>query len=89
MSKTAIKWYVYWDNGANASGTLPGGFDTEAEAQAYADQWARERNLEDLGFTDADVEERGGEGCYAAEVRWQEIGPEPDEEELIRREPWE
>jgi hypothetical protein len=83
------KYFVNWDNGGEASGTFPQAFDTEAEAQAFADQWAEERNLEDLGLTDEDVEERGGEGCYTAEVIEEEIGPEPDEEELIRREPWE
>ncbi len=59
---------VNWDNGGEACGTFPYTFDTEEEAQAWADGWARERNFEDLGFDEAEVEERGGEGCYTAEV---------------------
>lgn len=59
---------VLWDNGAEACGEFPYTFDTEEEAQAWADNWARERNFEDLGLDEAEVEERGGEGCYTAEV---------------------
>jgi hypothetical protein len=84
-----IKYYVKWDNGNGACGTLPQAFDTETEAQAYADEWAHQSNLEVLGLTDKDVEERGGEGCYTAQVVAVDITPEPDEEELFKREPWE
>jgi hypothetical protein len=63
-----MKYAVNWDNGNSACGTFPDRFDTEAEAEAFADYWARERNLEDLGMTDEDVEACGGEGCYTAEV---------------------
>ena len=69
---------VYWDNGGEACGTFPYEFDTEADAQEWADNWARERNLEDLGLDDAEVEERGGEDCYTAEVI--EVEDEPDTE---------
>lgn len=62
------KFAVNWDNGNGACGTFPERFDTEAEAEIWADNWARERNLEDLGLPEDEVEERGGEGCYTAEV---------------------
>ena len=62
------KYAVNWDNGNGACGTFPERFDAEAEAEEFATDWARERNLEELGLDDAAVEERGGEGCYTAEV---------------------
>ena len=62
------KYVVNWDNGASDCGTIPGSFDTEAEAQTFADQWANERNLLDLGLMPEQVEACGGEGCYTAEV---------------------
>jgi len=66
--RLTTKYAVNWDNGSEACGTFPERFDTEAEAEEFATNWARERNLEDLGLDDAAVEERGGEGCYTAEV---------------------
>ena len=69
---------VNWDNGAEACGTFPNDFDTETEAQEWADNWANERNLEDLGLTPEDVDELGGAGCYTAEVI--EVEDEPDNE---------
>jgi len=80
---------VNWDNGNGACGTFPNKFESEADAQAFADNWMNDRNLEDLGLTLQDVEERGGEGCYTAEVIEIEEPDGPDEEELIKREPWE
>jgi len=65
---TTTKYAVNWDNGASACGTFPDRFATEEEAETFAENWARERNLEDLGLTDEQVEELGGEGCYTAEV---------------------
>ena len=62
------KYAVYWDNGNSACGTFKERFDTWEEAEQWADNWARERNLEDLGMNDAEVEECGGEGCYTAEA---------------------
>jgi len=76
------KYAVNWDNGASDCGTFKERFDTEAEAQEWADNWANERNLEDLGLTPEQVDERGGEDCYTAEVIELEEGPEPDPEEL-------
>lgn len=70
------KYAVNWDNGAEACGTFPERFDTYEEAEAFAEYWARERNLEDLGMDDAAVNECGGESCYTAEVI------EIDEEDL-------
>ena len=64
----AIKYAVAWDNGNHASGTFPDRFDTEEEAQTFADNWADERNREDLSLTPEQVDECGGEGCYTAEV---------------------
>lgn len=64
----AIKYAVYWDNGGEACGTFKDRFDTEDEAQSWADNWADERNLEDLGLSPEQVDELGGEGCYTAEV---------------------
>jgi hypothetical protein len=80
-----MPYYVNWDNGSEACGTFPQAFDTEAEAQAFADHWAEERNLEDLGLTSEDVEDRGGEGCYTAEV----IEVEPENPEICEcGRPW-
>jgi hypothetical protein len=62
------KYQVNWDNGGSACGTFPDVFNTRAEAQEFADVWAAERNLEDLGLTDEQVNECGGDGCYTAEV---------------------
>ena len=70
------RFAVNYDNGASDAGTFSDRFDTEEEAQAFADIWAHERNLEDLGLTDEQVEELGGAGCYTAEVI------EVEEEEL-------
>jgi hypothetical protein len=63
-----MKYAVNWDNGGSACGTFQERFDTEEEAQTFADQWARERNMEDLGMTESEVEACGGEECYTAEV---------------------
>lgn len=79
MSKTI--YLVQWDNGGSDCGTFPQRFQTEAEAEAFATEWARERNLEDLGMTDEQVEECGGEGCYTAEVLEVEDEPDIDPEE--------
>ena len=76
------KYAVNWDNGGSACGTFPNRFNTEEEAEAFAENWARERNLEDLGLNDAQVEERGGEGCYTAEVIEIEDEDEIDPEAL-------
>jgi hypothetical protein len=73
--KVAFK--VNWDNGNSACGTFPQQFTTRDEAEGFAETWARERNLEDLGMSDADVDECGGEGCYTAEV----VEDEPDIDE--------
>jgi hypothetical protein len=64
----ATKYAVYWDNGNGACGTFPQRFDTEEAAEAFADDWMNERNLEDLGMTPEQVGECGGEGCYVAEA---------------------
>jgi hypothetical protein len=85
----ATKFQVQWDNGFNACGTFPQQFDTEGEAQAFADNWANERNLEDLGMTPEQVEAAGGDGCYTSEVVEVQVSPDPDPEELLIREPWE
>ncbi len=74
-----MTYKVNWDNGNSGCGTFPDVFQTEAEAEAFAENWARERNLEDLGLTDAEVEECGGEGCYTAEVIVVEDTPDVDE----------
>jgi hypothetical protein len=63
-----MTWKVNWDNGSEACGTFPQAFDTEEAAEAFAENWAEERNLEDLGMTNEDVEAVGGEGCYTAEA---------------------
>lgn len=44
---SAGKWRVAWDNGASACGVFPYEFDTEAEAQTLADDWAAEMNATD------------------------------------------
>ncbi len=75
--KVAFK--VYWDNGNHACGTFPQEFKSRGEAEAFAETWARERNLEDLGMTDAEVEACGGEGCYTAEAIEAEDAPDIDE----------
>jgi len=62
------RYAVNWDNGASACGTFAERFDTQAEAQAWADAWAFERNL--------DEEQPDGEGCYTAEVIEIEINDE-------------
>jgi len=72
------KYAVNWDNGAESCGTFPYRFDTEAEAEEFATNWTNERNFEDLHLTPRQVDNRGGEGCYTAEVIEIE---EPDEEE--------
>jgi len=59
---------VNWDNGSEACGTFPYRWDTYEDAEAFATEWAHDRNLEDLGLSDAEVDEAGGEGCYTAEV---------------------
>lgn len=75
-------WAVQWDNGNGASGVFPDRFETEEEAEGFATVWAHERNLEDLGLSDAEVEERGGEGCYTAEaIRFKEDDDAPDLDE--------
>ncbi len=79
-----MTYAINWDNGGEACGTFPQRFDNEPDAEAWAENWARERNLEDLGMSDADVEECGGEGCYTAEVI--EVEDEPDEEEGMQDE---
>jgi hypothetical protein len=56
-----MAWKVYWDNGRNACGTFPDEFETEEDAQAYADPWMAERNAEE--GLDPDDEE-----SYFAEV---------------------
>jgi hypothetical protein len=74
-----MTYRVNWDNGGEACGTFPEVFATETAAEEFAVWWAREQNLEVLGLTDAEVEERGGEGCYTAEVievEEEEIDPE-------------
>lgn len=38
---------VYWDNGSEACGTFPNEFDTEEEAQEFADNWMAEMNATD------------------------------------------
>lgn len=80
------KYAVNYDNGASDAGTFKQRFDTEAEAQAWADDWANERNLMDLGLTPEQVDERGGEGCYTAEViELEEDITEADVHNLIAR----
>ena len=67
----AVKYAVYWDNGSEACGTFSERFDTEEAAQEFADNWANERNLEDLGLTPEDIaadDFDASEGCYSAEV---------------------
>jgi len=54
------KYAVNWDNGASACGTFPYRFDTEAEAEAFAEDWV----VEMTGLIDA---EYFGDG-YSAEV---------------------
>lgn len=44
---------VTWDNGANACGTFPDTFATEAEAQAHADYIERENTAEGVWDGDA------------------------------------
>jgi hypothetical protein len=41
------KYKVNWDNGKEACGTFPYVFDTEADAQAFADEWMHESNVRD------------------------------------------
>lgn len=48
----AMTFAVNWDNGGKACGTFPYRFETEDEASVWAENWARERNLEDLGMSD-------------------------------------
>jgi hypothetical protein len=55
-----MKYAVNWDNGAEACGTFPQRFETEAAAQAFAEDW----QVEMTGLIDADYE---GDG-YTAEV---------------------
>lgn len=38
---------VYWDNGASGCGTFPQVYETEAEAQAFADRWVAEMCAQD------------------------------------------
>lgn len=45
--KPPRQWAVNWDNGANASGTFPERYATEAEAEAAAKAWEAEMGLED------------------------------------------
>lgn len=75
----AIKYAVNWDNGSEDCGTFSDRFDTEEEAQAFADNWMDERNLEDMGLTREDLKTLDGDEYYAAEVI--EVD-EPTEEEL-------
>jgi len=72
-----VKYRVNWDNGNEACGTFPEVFETEEDAQAFADDWANEMNWEDLRLTPEQVDECGGEDCYTAEV----IEVESDDEE--------
>ena len=80
------KYKVNWDNGSNACGTFPYVFDTEAQAQEFADNWASEMNAE--AGIDPDDEDSEDEP-YSAEPIEVEDQPEPDEEELFQREAWE
>jgi len=57
----APKFRVNWDNGRSGCGTFPYTFDTEQEAQAFADDWAAESNARDGCDPDSD-------DCYSAEV---------------------
>jgi hypothetical protein len=41
------QWAVNWDNGANASGTFPERYATEAAAEAAAADWEADMGLED------------------------------------------
>ena len=36
------KYKVYWDNGAEACGTVPDTFDTEEEAMEFGENWVLE-----------------------------------------------
>ena len=75
-----MKYKVNWDNNENACGTFSNVFETEVEAQAFADNWMAEMNGEARGrgeLTDEQIEE--GEG-YSAEVIEVEDEPEVDDE---------
>jgi hypothetical protein len=67
-----LVYRVYWDNGASACGTFPQIFDTEEEADAYGEQWAKECNLRD-GLNEEDEE------SYSYDVLTEEL---LDEEEI-------
>lgn len=56
----ANTWKVYWDNGNHACGVFPYVFETEAEAQAFADEWSAESNMRDRRDPES-------EDCYSAE----------------------
>lgn len=68
-----MAYAVNWDNGAEACGTFPQRFDTEAAAEAFAEDWV----VEMTGLIEEDYE---GEG-YSAEVIFVEDEPTEDEKE--------
>ena len=73
------KYAVNWDNGNNACGTFPQRFRTAEQAEAFAENWMNERNLEDLGLTPEMVAGCGGEGCYTAEaIEFEEEDLDPE-----------
>lgn len=66
-----MSWKVYWDNGSCACGIFPQVFDTEDEAQQFADNWSGEMSL--IACLDP-----GGSCAYFAEPI--EVDDEPDSE---------
>jgi hypothetical protein len=74
-----VKYKVSWDNGASACGTFPQVFDTEEDAQAFADEWVMEMDSTAMaeGMSEEDIEDGLG---YSAEVIEVEDEPKPDED---------
>ena len=65
MSRARYKWLVAWDNGLNACGTFPWPFDTEKQAQRFADDWAAEMRAIDP----PDPDDESGDTYTAEPVR--------------------
>jgi hypothetical protein len=76
-----VKYKVNWDNGESACGTFPQVFDTEDDAQEFADSWVNEMCSRD--GIDPDSED-----AYFAEVIQVPEEAKYDEEEGLRPEFW-
>jgi hypothetical protein len=85
--KMNILYAVRWDNGGHGSGLFPNRFYSAQDAQSFAEQWANERNQDDLGLTPEQAAEFDCDGVYSAEVI--EIKAIDEDLAVLRREKWE